>query len=258
MIFEFDGERYARASKHQKEWGNRVISEFRFRGDERILDLGCGDGALTEQLASMLTEGIVIGIDASKGMIDEAQKRKKRNLSFKLMDINHLNFSEKFDLVFSNATLHWIKDHKRLLTRICDILNEEGTIRFNFAGEGNCRNFNRIVVDSMKQKEFASYFARFEWPWYMPSRDEYAALLEQFPFRKIDVWEENADRYFSNPDEMTGWIDQPSIVPFLVSLDEPYRREFRKRVVERMIDETLQEDGTCFETFRRINVFAKT
>lgn len=71
---EFDGEKYRSASKHQKEWGSRIISELKLDGDEHILDLGCGDGVLTEQLANLVPNGLVVGIDASQGMIDTAKK----------------------------------------------------------------------------------------------------------------------------------------------------------------------------------------
>jgi ubiquinone/menaquinone biosynthesis C-methylase UbiE len=72
--FEFEGEKYKLASKHQKEWGNRLISELEFTGNEVILDLGCGDGVLTEQLSALVPNGKVIGMDASTGMIETAKK----------------------------------------------------------------------------------------------------------------------------------------------------------------------------------------
>lgn len=258
MTFEFDGEKYTKASRHQKEWGNRIISELPFRGDEAVLDLGCGDGALTRQLASRVPNGWAIGVDASAGMIDAAEKQPQvPNLVFRLLDINQLDFSEPFDLIFSNAALHWIKDHRRLLSRIWELLKPAGRIRFNFAGKGNCATFFNVVKDVMNEERFAASFAQFDWPWYMPSPEEYSDLLSQFPFQEINVWEENADRYFADADEMIRWIDQPNLVPFLPSLHEEDRLEFRNRIVERMVEETLQDDGRCFETFRRINVFAR-
>ena len=97
MTFEFDGEKYKKASSHQKEWGNRIIAEFEFKGNEHILDLGCGDGILTAQLTDMVSNGFVLGIDASQGMINAAIKNKKPNLEFRLLDINQIYFKEGFD-----------------------------------------------------------------------------------------------------------------------------------------------------------------
>ena len=258
MAFEFDGEKYKKASAHQKEWGKRIISEFSFRGDERILDLGSGDGALTSMFAELVPDGFVLGIDASRGMIEEAGKIGKPNLLFREMDINSIEFREEFDLVFSNATLHWIKDHRSLLTRVIDSLKPGGIVRFNFAAAGNCSNFFRIVRELIAGDYYIRYFKDFEWPWYMPEIEEYRAMAEQFSFREARVWGENADRYFPDTDALVGWIDQPSIVPFLKHINDAETGElFRDAVVKRMIKATLQEDGTFFETFRRVNLFAR-
>ncbi len=70
--FEFDGEKYKKASRHQKEWGNKLISSLQLKGDETILDLGCGDGILIEQLSLLVPNGYVLGIDAFAGMIKTA------------------------------------------------------------------------------------------------------------------------------------------------------------------------------------------
>ncbi|MBN2288606.1 MAG: methyltransferase domain-containing protein [Candidatus Glassbacteria bacterium] len=257
MTFEFDGEKYQRSSSHQKEWGNKIIAGLDLKGDERILDLGCGDGALTGRLAWLVSGGSVLGIDASQGMIDTAGKLRKDNLEFRKMDISLIAFEEEFDLVFSNAALHWIKDHPALLSKVCRSLKPGGTVRFNFAAAGNCANFFRVVKQAMGLGPYKSSFADFEWPWYMPGVAEYRKTVKRFPFRETRVWGENADRYFPDAGAMIAWVDQPSLVPFLKYLDGEKKDRFRATVVERMVKATLQEDGTCFETFRRINLFAR-
>jgi trans-aconitate 2-methyltransferase len=257
MTYEFDGRKYEASSAHQKEWGERLIAELSLRGDERILDLGCGDGKLTAQLAELVPEGSVLGIDASSGMIEVAQKYQKENLSFLLLDINSLDFEDEFDLVFSNATVHWVKDHNGLLRKVWRSLRNDGAVRFNFAGAGNCSHLSTIVKTAMTKPHYAKYFFDFVWPWFMPTIEEYETIVRQFPFRDIRVWTENADRYFSDSKTMTRWIEQPSLVPFLKCIDQSDKQSFRDFVVQRMIEETRQDDGTCFETFRRINVYAR-
>lgn len=258
MSFEFDGEKYKEASSHQKEWGKKLISELSLKGDERILDLGCGDGTLTTELARLAPGGFVVGIDASKGMIDTAcEGRDRDNVKFELMDINDIVFVDEFDVVFSNATLHWIKNHNKLLKNVFNSLKDNGVVRFNFAADGNCACFFRVVKEMMAKSRYAAYFTDFEWPWYMPKVEEYGTVVEQFPFKEKRVWGENADKYFPNVEAMVKWVEQPSLVPFLACVGKKHRVGFRDAVVERMIDETVQADGTCFETFRRINVFAR-
>jgi trans-aconitate 2-methyltransferase len=78
MSHEFDGKRYEKASAHQKEWGSTIIAQLGLTGHERVLDLGCGDGLLTSQVADLLPDGEVVGIDASQGMIEVARETGAR------------------------------------------------------------------------------------------------------------------------------------------------------------------------------------
>ena len=257
MPYEFDGNTYRKFSAHQKEWGNKLIGELTFQGNERILDLGCGDGVLTSQLAEQVPAGEVIGIDASHGMIETAKGYTRDNVKFLVMDINNLDFDSTFDVVISNATLHWVKNHSAMLEKVYTILNNDGIIRFNFAAEGNCSHFYKVIREVMALEYYTLYFTDFEWPWYMPPLDTYKELLDRLPFREKRVWGENADRYFPDVENLTGWIDQPSIVPFLKHVDQADKQGFRDMVVRRMVEQTYQQNGTYFETFRRINVFAR-
>jgi trans-aconitate 2-methyltransferase len=256
MAYEFDGRKYETASAHQKQWGNKIISEFRLAGTESVLDLGCGDGKLTENLADLVPAGHVTGIDGSEGMIQVANARARNNLSFMIMDIDELQLDRKFDLIFSNATLHWIKDHNKLWTGIIKILNPGGLVRFNFAAAGNCSTLIRVLTEAMASGEFRDLFADFKWPWYMPSIEDYLIILKEFEFTDCRVWGENEDRLFQTKEDLIGWIDQPSIVPFLKYISSESRKKlFRDYVVRRMLEETARPDGGFFETFRRINVF---
>ena len=257
MTYEFDGERYRKASSHQKQWGSRLIQELDVKGDERILDMGCGDGELTAQLAQHVPQGTVLGIDASAGMIEAARTHTLRNLRFALADINALDYNEKFDLVFSNATLHWIKDHGALLRRVYRALRENGVVRFNFAADGNCSHLLAVVSKAMALPAYQPHFHSFDWPWYMPTLAQYEDVMHQSGFRDIHVTLENADRFFADAEAMVRWVEQPSLVPFLAHLDEAHKQAFRDLVVEQMVEQTIQQDGRCFETFRRIDVFAR-
>lgn len=259
MAYEFDGNRYRQASSHQKEWGLRLIEELQVGGNEEILDLGCGDGGLTARLAELVPRGRVLGIDASVGMIAAAREHRgsAANLAFSLADINALDFDSEFDIVFSNATLHWVKDHEPMLRSLYRSLKPGGVLRVNFAADGNCSRFFQVIRQAMDQPSFAPYFPHFDWPWFMPAIDEYSALVARLPFAEVRVWGENADRYFPDEEALIRWIDQPSLVPFLRSVPDNAKEQFRSWVIARAIADTRQDDGTCFETFRRVNVFAK-
>jgi len=256
LPIEFDGQRYRQTSAHQKEWGSRIISELALRGDESILDVGCGDGTLTAQLADRVPRGRVLGMDASTGMIEAARTHECPNLAFTVMDANDAEYVAEFDLVFSNAALHWIKDHVKLLRILHRSLKDDGVLRVNFAADGNCQTWFRVARELMNSDEFRGAFAGFEWPYFMPTLDDYKRLFGESPFLDAKIWGENADRFFPNVEAMLGWIDHPSIVPFKRHLDELVAERFHKAAAARMIETTKQDDGTCFETFRRINVLA--
>lgn len=253
MAHDFQGDKYRQASTHQQEWGQALIDSLSLCGNERILDLGCGDGLLTALLAERVPQGQVIGIDASPGMLTAARQLERPNLTFLLLDIDKIDFHSEFDVIFSNAALHWVSDHHRLLGNIYQALIPGGIAHLNFAGEGNCGNFISVMRQVIAEPQFREAFIDFAWPWYMPSVATYRQLTIGFPFADLLVWEENADRLFSDADTMIRWIDQPSLVPFLPRVPESDRQAFRTLVVEHMVSATRLPDGRCFETFRRIN-----
>lgn len=254
--FEFDGEKYRKASRHQKEWGRGLITELALKGTESILDLGCGDGVLTRMMADAVPKGNVLGIDASEGMIAEAEKLACGNLEFMHMDINRIDFENEFDVIFSNAALHWVRNHRRLLRAAHRALKLGGVILWDFGSAGNCDNFIGVIHEKMAEEKYRSCFAGFEWPWFMPSRQQYEKMAAHAGFADLTVEEVNRDRYFASAEEMIRWIDQPSIVPFIGCVPDRLKADFRRDVIEEMMRRVLQEDGTCFETFRRLKVRA--
>lgn len=256
--YEFDGDKYLKASKHQKEWGRKLIEELNIKKNDYILDLGCGDGLLTKIMKDIAADGYVLGIDASEGMISKAKEYESSNLEFKQLNIDDITFENMFSIIISNATLHWVKDHKKLLLNCYNALKKNGILRFNFAGDGNCSNFFKVIKSKIQEDKYKSYFINFEWPWFMPSKQEYEKLIDNKKFDEFKIWEENADRYFLNEEEMIRWIDQPSIIPFLKCIsDENIKSSFRDEVISEMIKLTKGNDERCFETFRRINIYAK-
>ena len=140
---------------------------------ERILDVGCGTGALTAEIADRGAE--ILGVDQSEEMISQARK-KFPALKFEVLDARQLRFDAKFDAVFSNAVLHWIPEAEQVIAGVAQALKSRGRFVAEFGGKGNIRRlvegFHRAFVAlGMREPEAVS-------PLFFPSIAEYAGLLE--------------------------------------------------------------------------------
>jgi trans-aconitate methyltransferase len=166
-------------------------------------------------------------------------------------------FDGEFDLVFSNAALHWIHDHAALLANICRALRPGGVLRAQFGGGDNVPNLVACTRRTMAVPHYAAAMPGFRWPWTFLSVAEYEALLRASPFPERRVWLENRDQVFSSAEATIGWIDNPCLIPFLQALPADLRRPFRDGVVEAMLRATSRPDGTHVEAFRRLNVWAR-
>ena len=137
-MHKWNPEAYERSSSEHKRWAEEAISKIRIKGNERVLDIGCGDGKITAHIASLVPQGSVVGIDNSVEMISFAQskfpKSKWSNLSFEYGDATDLQYKDEFDLVVSFACLHWIWDHKPVLEGIKESLKSK-KVSFLFSSE---------------------------------------------------------------------------------------------------------------------------
>lgn len=257
-MYNFSAGKNEKSFRYIKELESKMIKDLYLEVKDNILDLGCGDGVLTKNLSIKVPMGRVIAIDASERMIDTAKKMKGSNLQFRLMNINEMKFKERFDLIFSNEALHYVKDHKKLLENCNEILNYKGKIRFSFAGDGNCHNLYEVVKEIMSEKKYSTHFENFEWPWYMPSIKDYKDLIYKTKnFKDIEIYCENEEKYFENEDKLIEWIDEIAIVPFINVLPEKMKKMFRNKVVSKMMQKTNKGNGIYLENFTRINVLAQ-
>jgi trans-aconitate methyltransferase len=159
--YPFNGEKYEKSSQCQREWGTKLAGELHLKGNETILDLGCGNGVITRELANRVPYGAVVGVDSSPSMLEAAKAHKTANMELKLLDIDEMTFEAEFDVVFSNAALHWVLDHEKLLKKIYNALKQNGFLQIQFAGDGNCPTFIAVVRGVMELPEFVTCFEDF-------------------------------------------------------------------------------------------------
>ena len=220
------------------------------RPGECILDVGCGTGHLTAQIAD--AGAVVTGIDRSPEMIRQA-KEKHPALRFQLMDAREIAFPEPFNAVFSNATLHWIKEPERVIAGIARSLGSGGRFVAEFGGKGNTAQFLAAFARAWSRLELADVPPHL---WFYPSVAEYAGLLENHGFEV--TYATLFDRPTPLADGQRGlrnWMEM-FLGPLFETLSGPQREPFIK-AVEIEAGPALFRDSQWVMDYRRLRIVAR-
>ncbi|MDX2263707.1 MAG: class I SAM-dependent methyltransferase [Hyphomicrobiales bacterium] len=187
---------YERNARFVSDLGGEILGWLAPRPGERILDLGCGDGALTARLAAAGAQ--VVGVDASDDLLRAA---RARGLDARLMDGQALAFSTEFDAVFSNAALHWMTRPLDVIAGVRRALKPGGRFVAEFGGHGNV---SAIVTAMRSAAKAYGGDATLAGPWFYPTAEDYRAMLEQagFEVRRIGLFY----RPTPLPTAIEGWL----------------------------------------------------
>ena len=184
---EWNAAGYTHIAKLQEAMAAEVLALLTVRGDERVLDLGCGNGKVTAEIAARVTQGSVIGVDASAEMISFANEHFSRpNLRFETCDIRQLGYSEEFDLVVSFNALHWISDQNVALQAIRSAMKPSALAQLRLVSDGERKSLEMVLEDTRKSERWARYFVGFRDPYLHLTPEEYAALAESEGLRVRD------------------------------------------------------------------------
>lgn len=189
-------DRYAQNARFVAELGAPVLALLDPQPGERILDVGCGDGALTEQIAAL--GATVVGVDSAPDMIRAAQQR---GLDVRLMDGQHLRFEQEFDAVFSNAALHWMRQPEAVLAGVRRALKPGGRFVAELGGFGNVAAIT-VALSAVLNRRGVDGVARI--PWYFPTEQEYREHLESVGFTVASI--HLIPRPTLLPTGMRGWL----------------------------------------------------
>ncbi|MBI3666644.1 MAG: class I SAM-dependent methyltransferase [Acidobacteria bacterium] len=170
----WDPQRYARHARFVADLGEPLIELLAPRPGERVLDLGCGDGALTAKLAALGVN--VVGVDAGADMVAAA---RTGGLDVRLMDAHALTFEREFDAVFSNAALHWMRHPDAVLEGIRRALKPGGRFVAEFGGAGNIASILAALMEVLRRRRLDGQAIM---PWYFPTVEEYRRKLEAHGF----------------------------------------------------------------------------
>lgn len=245
---EWNSSRYAANARFVSDLGQPVLELLKPQPHERILDLGCGDGALTEKLAKACAD--VVGVDTSLDMIQSAQKR---GLDARLIDAYHLAFESEFDAAFSNAALHWMKDNPdAVLEGVARALRPGGRFAAEMGGHGCVAAIVVALMAELEKRGIPN--ARSIMPWYFPTPDEYGARLNHAGFKVEYI--ALIPRPTALATGMRGWLETFAI-PFIKALAEPGRDSFLDDVTERLRPVLCDDQERWTADYTRLRFLAK-
>jgi trans-aconitate 2-methyltransferase len=188
---DWDASTYDRLAAPQEAWAKEVLARLTLRGDETVLDAGCGSGRATRLLLERLPRGRVIGVDGSESMVAAAGRALASygdRVTVVHSDLLELDLDEPVDAVFSNATFHWIHDHGRLFARLRAALKPGAPLVAQCGGKGNVAEWRQATEDAAKLPEFAAAFAGWRGPWNFAAPAETEPRLRAAGFAEIACW----------------------------------------------------------------------
>jgi trans-aconitate 2-methyltransferase len=231
-VREWDGTSYDRISGPMEALGREVLARLELRGDEVVLDAGCGSGRVTEALVQRLPHGRVIALDESPSMVEAARRRLGVDADVRVMDLLELELDEPVDAILSTATFHWISDHDRLFRRLRAALRRGRRLVAQCGGEGNIdvlRASGRVVLE---REPFAEHLIGWRPPWNYAGAEQTRERLLAAGFASADCWLAPAPAQPEHPREFLSTI-----------IFEPYLRRLPQPLGERFIDELLETLG---------------
>ncbi len=258
--YSWNAEDCKRHSKGQQKWARELIARLKLKGTEDILDIGCGDGKVTAEIASYVPNGSVVGIDNSTSMIEIAKENcptgKHPNLSFILMGATSLSFHEQFDIVFSNASLHWVKNHRPVLEGLYRSLKPKGRVVLEMGGKGNAEDVVSVLRDLQQSQVWRQYFSDFEFPYGFHGSYEYSQWLKESSLEPERVELIQKDMEHDGESGLAGWI-RTTWMPFTERIPEDQRDQFINELVSAYIQQVpLDTKGKAHVAMVRLEVEA--
>jgi trans-aconitate 2-methyltransferase len=236
--YGWDPQEYEKHSAAQQLWARELIAKLALQGDEAVLDIGCGDGKVSAEIAALVPRGSVLGVDNSAPMIRHAIERFPPaafpNLRFRREDASSLPFEGEFDVVFSNAALHWVRDHRPVLHGITRSLRPGGRILLQMGGAGNAAGVLAVLDDLTCEPEWREYFEGAGCPYGFHAPDEYRCWLRDARLTPVRVDLIPKDMTHPGEEGLAGWL-RTTWLPYTQRVPEERREEFVVDLVRRYV-----------------------
>ena len=187
-VRDWDASTYDRISAPQQRWAAEQFDRLDLRGDEVVLDAGCGSGRVTAELVRRVPHGRVYAVDAAPSMVSHAREALGDRATVLCQDLIELALPEPVDVVFSNATFHWIPDHPALFAALARNMVSGARLVAQCGGRGNIDPLRRLADEIAQEQQFAPYFEDWQGPWNYPGPEETVQRLRQAGFTDVQAW----------------------------------------------------------------------
>jgi SAM-dependent methyltransferase len=241
----WDPDAYARNARFVSDLGAPVVELLAPKAGERILDLGCGDGALTKKLVELGCD--VLGVDSSAPQIEAA---RRLGLDARVGDGERLDFGAEFDAVFSNAAIHWMKRADDVIAGVWRALKRGGRFVGEFGGYGCVETVKRALVYALARRGIDGHALN---PWYFPTVEDYSARLVRGGFRVDYI--ALIPRPTPLPTEINGWLEMFA-QSFIAPIPPAERPSFIAEVREILRPDLCDRDGKWHADYVRLRFAA--
>jgi trans-aconitate methyltransferase len=234
-------EAYAKGARFVAELGEPLVALLKPRQGETILDLGCGDGALTERI--LLSGARVIGVDSSPAQVEAA---KKKHIEVAVMNGHQPCFKPFFDAVFTNAALHWMRQPEKVARGVYQCLKSRGRFVGEFGGYGNVKTVRQALHAALRRRALDPTAVD---PWYYPSVAEYTAVLKRSGFHVQSI--ELIPRPTKLPGDVREWLELFA-QPFMNAIDRNERESLIDEVCRQIASKLCDSAGAWTMDYVRL------
>jgi len=233
MLMSWNPELYHKYQKERFAPFNDLLELIVVKKGLRVLDLGCGTGELTEMVSEKLPDSDVLGIDSSSQMLAKAVQKKRIGLNFELCPIEDI--TGKWDLVFSNAAIQWVSNHRELIPKLISLLSPGGQIAIQLPANHN-HPTQTLITEVANEEPFKNALNNWQREWSVLSILEYSELLYKAGAQDINVFEKVYLHVLDDVDAIVEWLSGTALIPYFERLPEEMHADFLNSYREKLKD----------------------
>ncbi|MDX6688941.1 MAG: trans-aconitate 2-methyltransferase [Solirubrobacteraceae bacterium] len=248
-VRDWNADEYHRVSGPLVEMAVKVLDRLTLRGDETVLDAGCGSGRVTQLLLDRLPRGRVIAVDSSPDMVKRARAELGDRADVREADLAQLRLQpgEQVDAILSTATFHWVPDHDALFGSLAAALLPGGMLVAQCGGKGNVAGVHAAVLDAIADAGLDERFAGWPGPWNFASPEATQQRLHAAGFDEAECW---LEPWPVTPPDPHAYLETVCLGPFLERLDGAEQRRLVDAVLVRLGEQPTLD-------YIRLNIVAR-